>query len=74
VILVVVRDVAGHGERPAARLLDLAGRLSIAVGCEVGGDDARTLARKREGASVTDAAGRSGDERDLAVDVAVLVG
>jgi hypothetical protein len=42
-----VRDVAGHGERSAARLLDKASRIVVAVGCDVG--DA-TLAPSRANA------------------------
>jgi hypothetical protein len=34
--VVAARDVAGHGERPAAPLLDHAGRLSVSLGCDVG--------------------------------------
>jgi hypothetical protein len=64
------RDGAGHGERLAAGLLDHASRLLVAVGGDVGDHDARTVAPERECGGAADAAARSGDERDLAVEAA----
>ncbi len=63
--VVGARDVAGHGERLAASLLDHASRLLVAVGCDVGDHDAGTFAPERQCGGAADAAGRSGDERDL---------
>ena len=68
--VVAACDVAGHGERLAALGLDHAGRLPVAFGCDVGDHEARALAREGEGGGAADAAGRSGDERDLPVEAA----
>ena len=45
-------------------------RLLVAVGCDVGDHDARTFAPERECGGPADAAGRTGDERDLPVEAA----
>jgi hypothetical protein len=68
--LVTARDVAGHGERPAAGLLDHAGRLPVALRGDVGDHDTRALAREGERGGAADAARRSGDERDLPFEAA----
>src|SRR4051812_11102656 len=59
------RDVAGHGECLAARLLDEPGGFLVAVAGDVGDGDARSLASERERGGTADAGGRAGDERDL---------
>jgi hypothetical protein len=70
--VVAAGDVAGHGERSAAGLLDHPGGFAVAVGGDVGDDDARPLSGEGERRRAADAAGRSGDERDLADEARIL--
>jgi hypothetical protein len=50
------------------------GAIAVAISGDVGDDDARGLAPEREGGGAADAAGRCGDERDLACEAPVLTG
>jgi hypothetical protein len=68
--VLAAHDVARHRKGLAACLLDHAGRLLIALSCNVGDHHARPFAGERQGGRATDAAGRSGDERDFPVEAA----
>ena len=63
-----LRHVDAYAERPRRR--DRVGHRAGAVAVEVGGDDrGRALGREPLGQAAADAAGRAGDDDDLALDL-----